>query len=50
MILLSVSDSNTRIYITIDKEFLKLVKEKAKEDDRTVSNYITRALKEKINK
>ena len=47
---MAIKDTNKRIFITIDKELLKEVEELAKQDDRTVSNYITRLLKEQINR
>ena len=37
----------TTISISIDKELLKEVKEKAKKENRSLSNYITQKLKEK---
>ena len=47
---MAIKDTNKRIFITIDKELLKEIEELAKQDDRTVSNYITRLLKEQINR
>ncbi|HSQ87965.1 hypothetical protein [Romboutsia sp.] len=45
---MAIKDSNKRVFITIDKELLKLAEEKAKEEDRSLSNYISWVLKKEI--
>lgn len=39
-----------KICISIDKSVLIAIKEKAKEENRTLSNYINMTLKEKIER
>ena len=40
----------SKISISIDKTVLVAIKEKAKEENRTLSNYINKVLKEKIER
>jgi len=40
----------SKICISIDKSILETIKEKAKEEERTLSNYINKILKEKIER
>lgn len=47
---MAIKEENKRIAITINKELLKLIEDKAKEEDRTVSNYISCILKKEIKK
>ncbi|HSQ90533.1 ribbon-helix-helix domain-containing protein [Romboutsia sp.] len=47
---MAIKESNKRVYITIDKELLEEIKAKAKEEDRTVSNYIAYIMKKEIKK
>ena len=45
---MAIKESNKRVYITINKELLKEIEVRAKEEDRTVSNYITYVMKKEI--
>jgi hypothetical protein len=47
---MSIKESNKRVYITIDKELLKEIEIKAKEENRTVSNYIAYTMKKEVKK
>ena len=40
----------SKICISIDRTILLSIKEKAKKEDRTLSNYINKILKEKIER
>lgn len=45
---MSISDNNTRIQITIPKELKKQLEKKAKENNRSVSNYIVTLIQKDI--
>lgn len=45
---LSISDENTRIQVTLKKELKRKLEKKAKEDNRSVSNYIVALIQKDI--
>lgn len=44
-----ISKDNTRIQITLPKELKKKLEKKAKEDGRSVSNYVVKLIKEDVS-
>jgi hypothetical protein len=45
---MSVSDENTRIQVTIPKEIKQKLKDRAREHDRSISNYIVTLIKKDL--
>jgi len=45
---MAISEENTRIQVTLPKELKKLLEKKAKEDGRSVSNYVVKLIQDDV--
>lgn len=45
---MAIKETNTRIQVTIPRDLKKQLEEKAKEDNRSVSNYIVNLIRDNI--
>jgi len=47
---MTISDKNTRILVIIPKELKKQLEQKAKENNRSVSNYVVTLIQKDVSK